>query len=365
MAKPLSASDRLLIVRLGAIGDVLRTLPAVHLIRTTFPKVHIAWLVEALSHDLLRGHPEIDELILFDRRAFGESRGTIGLARHLGDVARDLRARRFGVVADFQGTFKSALLARLTGAPLRFGFAPGHCREMSFLLSNRWVRPQGRRLNRVDKNLSMADALGARGDSIVMTLPESPEEARAAETLLLKVAPQGQAVVLMSAGTSRRQSHKRWPAGSYARVASLLRARLDAVPLICWGPGEESLAREVQAASNGLALIAPAIPLRELAALLRRSALFIGADTGPMHLAWGVGCPVVALFGPTDPALNGPLGRPHAVLMGGGSTARIPSEAVFDAAQRLLAQRTPVASRQSPLRLPRHTAASTASQSRL
>jgi lipopolysaccharide heptosyltransferase I len=334
----LTQGDRLLILRLGAVGDVIRTLPALHLIRRAAPGVFIAWLVEDLSRDLLAGHPEIDEVIRFPRRELLEA--AVRPARIPGllrDLARGLRGRRFTVAADFQGSLKSGLAARLSGARRRVGFAPGHAREMSFLFTNVWVRPGPAALNRVARNLLLAEALGASGDEVEIVLPERPDEARRAEVILRELSC-GTPIVL-SPGTSHRQRRKAWPPEHYARLAALLRRDFGAAPLVAWGPGEEETARGIVAASAGAARALPPTGLRLLAALLRRAALFVGADTGPMHLAWGVGCPVVALFGPTDPRLNGPLGPDHAVLRRGPRTALIAPEEVLAAARRALQRR--------------------------
>jgi len=340
--------DRVLLIRLGAVGDVLRTLPALHLIRTTYPGLHLAWVVEEPSRDLLVGHPEIDEIIVFPRRELRVAAlRPRRLAGRLAALAEGLRERRFGVAIDFQGSFKSGLLARLSGAPRRVGFAPGHCREFSFLLTNEWVRPPQRRLNRVERNLIMAERLGATGDEIEVILPERSGEGREAESLLGSINPAGVPVVLLSPGTSPRQRWKRWPGEHYARLASLLRSSVGALPLVAWGPGEEGLARSIASGSQGQAVVAPPSSLRLLAAILRRCALFVGADTGPMHLAWGVGCPVVALFGPTDPRLNAPLGPGDLVLRAGRSTASISPERVLTAARTILGHRS------APTRTPR------------
>ena len=333
--------DRVLLIRLGAVGDVLRTLPALHLLRRTYPGLHLTWVVEDPSRDLLVGHPEIDELIVFPRRELRElALRPRRLASRLTALAEGLRERRFGVAIDFQGSFKSGLLARMSGAPRRVGFAPGHCREFSFLWTNEWVRPLELRLNRVERNLIMAERLGATGDEVEVILPELADEGREAESILESLNPAGVPVVVLSPGTSRRQRWKRWPVEHYARLASLLRSSLGALPLVAWGPGEEGLARSIASGCHGHAVVAPPSSLRLLAAILRRCALFVGADTGPMHLAWGMGCPVVALFGPTDPLLNAPLGPAHLVLRSGRSTSNISPEEVLRAAGTILGRRS-------------------------
>lgn len=334
---PVSASDRLLVIRLGAVGDVLRTLPALHLIRRRYASLHLAWIVEDLSRDLLEGHPEIDQVIRFPRREIAsDARRPHRLAARLRDLGRELRRHRFTIAVDFQGSLKSGILSVLSGAQARLGFAPGHAREMSSLFANRWVRPRTRWMNRVERNLLMSEALGATGDEVLMNLPETAAEGGAADRILREFASDGQPLVVLSPGTSRRQAHKRWPVDRFARLAAQLRGRLGAVPFVAWGPGEAEMASGIVKGSGGAAVLSPAIGLRALAALLRRASLFVGADTGPMHLAWGVGCPVVALFGPTDPRLNAPLGETHIVLRGEGTTDAISTDEVFGAARDAL-----------------------------
>lgn len=336
-AGSLKGSDRVLFIRLGAVGDVLRTLPALHLVHSTFPDLHISWIVEDPSRDILLDHPQIDEVLLFPRGELREAAGRPRLlVRLLAGVRRRLRDGRFTVALDFQGSLKSGLLAYLSGAPRRVGFGPGHSRELSFLFTNEWVRPHASRLNRVERNLLLVEAVGARGDTVEAILPERPEDTSAAEEMLRTLNPRGRPVVVLSPGTSRRQSYKRWPAERFSRLARRLAASVPVLTLIVWGPGEDDLARAIAADSQGCAVPAPATSLRLLAALLRRASLFVGGDTGPMHLAWEVGCPVLALFGPTDPRLNAPLGSAHVILRGGPSMSDIDPEQALAGALRIL-----------------------------
>ncbi len=333
---PLMNGDRLLVIRLGAVGDVIRTLPALHRIRTAFPGIHVAWIVEDLSRDLLVGHPEVDEVIRFPRQEFRKSIVRPGrLLAGIEALSRALRDRSFSVGIDFQGSFKSGLVALLSGARRRVGFAPGHTRELSFLFTNEWVRPPERHMNRVARNLHLAEVLGATAGEVTVILPENPEEGRQAEAALRELAPVGAPVVVLCPLTSRRQRWKRWPAESYVSLATQIR-QSGAIPLVVWGPGEEDAARSIVARSGRAAVLAPPTGLRLLGAILRRAALFVGGDTGPMHLAWGVGCPVVALFGPTDPRLNAPLGPRHVVLKNGPSMTDLPVQTAFEAVRRFL-----------------------------
>lgn len=348
----LAPSDRLLLIRLGAVGDVLRTLPALHLIRRSFPKVHLAWIVEDRSRELLEGHPEIDEVIRFPRQELRRNVSRpLRLAASLAEFRRSLRERRFSVALDAQGSFKSGVVAALSGARRRVGLAGGHSRELSFLFTNERVRPPETPVNRVERSLFLSDALGAAGDEVEMVLPaESPEEGRKAEAIVTMAAPGGEPVALLFPGASRRQAYKKWPAVRYGLLAADLRRAQGASPLVCWGPGEEELAGAVVAASGGSGVMAPCLGLKLFASLLRRSAVFVGGDTGPMHLAWGVGCPVVALFGPTDPRLNAPLGPGHIVVRRGPAMDSIPEEEVFSAARSVLLRPRPAL---GPARAPR------------
>ena len=345
---PLTDDDRVLVVRLGAVGDVLRALPMVEALRRSFPSIHLAWIVEELSYPLLEGHRSLDQVLRFPRRQWS------GLARRpwmMAGMVRDLRGRlrdeRYSVAVDLQSSFKSGLLTRLSGARRRVGFSPGHCRELSFLFTNEWVPLSSPWLNRVDRNLEMAASLGATTGAATMTLEETPEEASAATALLSALAPEGGPVVLLSPGTSRRQAFKMWPPAHYARLASLMHSSLGIRPIVVWGPGEERLAQESAGQGDHAARMAPSTSLRLLAALLRRATLFVGADTGPMHLAWAVGCPVLALFGPTDPRLNAPLGSGHRVLRSplGPMEALTPDTVLAAASELLAVARSPGAAR--------------------
>ncbi len=334
----LSSSDRVLIVRLGAVGDVLRALPAVTALHKGVPGIRIAWLVENLARPLLEGHPDIDQLFRFPRRDLGRA------GRHPGQAAaalkcmrQELRTWQVTVSIDLQSSLKSGIASVLSAAPRRVGFAPPFCRELNFLFTNEWAVPASRWLNRVERNLQLVQALGVRSDLIEVSLPENREEGEAAAAILNQLVPGSGPVVLISPGVSALQAHKMWPAEHYARLAVLLRDATGARPIVVWGPREEPLARRIVQGAAAAAILAPAADLRLLAALLRRADLFIGADTGPMHLAWVVGCRVVALFGPTDPRLNAPLGQGHEVVRSSdGEMTSIRPESVAAAARRAL-----------------------------
>jgi ADP-heptose:LPS heptosyltransferase len=294
-----------LIVRLSAIGDVVHTLPALAALRRHGWRT--AWLVEPLSRPLLAGNPALDELIEAPAaRAF-----TLAHAR------RALRAARYADVAlDLQGLWKSAAWARLSGASRVVGYSRAFRREpSSAVLMGERVEAAEEGGHVIDKNLALLRPLGI--DEVgrrEFPLPALGVEASEVDRRLAGLGMGAFAILNPGGGWKS----KLWPAERYGEVARGLRER-GLAALVTWGPGEEALADRVVAASAGAAGRAFATTLREYVALARRARLVVAADTGPLHLAAAVGTPVVALFGPTDPARNGPFEAADVVVR------RIPS----------------------------------------
>jgi ADP-heptose:LPS heptosyltransferase len=305
--------DGVLLMRLGAVGDVVRTLPCLAALRRAAPTIRLGWAVEAPSAPLLPGHPWLDETFIFPRGALAPARLLREPFRGVGAFRAFLaRVRAFRPVLsiDFQGSAKSALLARLSGAPFRLGFDRTGAREGSFLCSNIRVRPSSARINRVQKNLELLRPVAPSARLLEFPFRGEGPSGRVRtflETLGERVR------VVVHAGTSLRQNHKQWPPENYAKVVASF-AREGWAPVLTWGPGEESLVRTVQVLSGNGGVPTPPLDLEEMRQVIARCHLFVGGDTGPMHLAWSQGVPVVALFGSTDPSINGPLGEGHRVI---------------------------------------------------
>ncbi|HEU5182907.1 MAG TPA: glycosyltransferase family 9 protein [Candidatus Polarisedimenticolia bacterium] len=309
----LRSGDGVLIVRLGAVGDVIRTLPSAAALRTAFPSVRLGWLVEPGSRSLLPAAPWLDEVFVFPRRRLS-TRAMLSDPASFPDLLPDfldsLRAFRPRLTLDFQGSLKSGLLTLFSGAPMRLGFDRRGSRECSFIFYNRRVAPSSPRLNRVYKNLELLQPLGIRPEKLVFPFAPanlSPGVFRFLDSL------EGRSPIAIHPGTSRKQAHKRWPEANYAVLARYLAAE-GCAPILTWGPGEEKIVEAIASGSHGAGIMAPPMDLPEMRNLLTRCRLFIGGDTGPMHLAWTHGVPVVALFGSTDPQINGPLGEARRIL---------------------------------------------------
>lgn len=302
------AAERILLIRLGAVGDVIRTLPAASALRAAFPRAHLAWLVERPSASALESQPWIDEVIVFPREVLRAAlrRGRIvELARRSGAFRRELRERRFDLVADFHGILKSGVLAWLSGAACRVGYAPPFAREGAALFVNERARLAPRRQSRFQRNEALVRYLGVAAAPAPRPL-RVPEERRLRMAEALGGSP---APVAIHPGTSPATPYKRWTVEGYAAVVRRLAEQAGVQSVVASGPSaeERDFADAVVAESRGAARRAPATPsLADLAALFACSRLYIGSDSGPMHLASLVGTPVVQLVGPTDPVENAP-----------------------------------------------------------
>jgi ADP-heptose:LPS heptosyltransferase len=308
MAAPPPAR-RVLILRLGAVGDVVRTLPAARALRHAYADARLAWLVEPASASLLEGQSWLDEVIVFPRSVLREAmtRGRLRvLDREARRFVRELRERGFDLVVDFHAILKSGVLSWLSGAPFRASYARPFSREASFRFANHRARLEPPNQSRFDRNEALVRFLGVDAELPGRSL-EVPAEAQAR---IAEALGQGPAPIIMHPGTSDTTAHKRWNVDGYAAVARELRAEGGPVTRISVGPArdDQAFAEAIVAAAGGAAQLAPETPsLLDLAALFARARLYVGSDTGPMHVASLVGTPVVQLLGPTDPIENQPF----------------------------------------------------------
>jgi ADP-heptose:LPS heptosyltransferase len=301
------AADRILVIRLGALGDVARTLPAVSAVRAAYPGAHIAWMVDAAWAEILTGQPFVDEIIVLPRHELCAALAAHSLGRFLREstrFARALRRRRFELVLDFHSILRSGVLSRLSGAPVRVGYARPFGRELAWAFANRRARLAPGRISRFERNAALVRFLGVECEAAYRPLRIPPEAlARAV------AAPAGAAPIAIHPGTSDATPYKRYTAHGYARVARALAADVGVPCIVTRGPSRDDpgFARAIVDASEGAARLAPDTPtLADLAALFAACRLAIASDTGPLHVASLVGTPVVQLFGPTDPVENAP-----------------------------------------------------------
>lgn len=306
----------LLVVRLGAFGDVLRTVPAMRLLRRALPEARLAWMIEDRWRIALEGHPDLDRLIVVPRAEWeplvrtGRFHRLVGRLRAFG---RHARQTPIDCSIDFHGNFRSGLLTRLCAAPVRIGFAGHQQKEGNFLFSTHRIPSGDLRTPRMERNLDPIRLLGLPLEPLPgAALPMVDAGAAAAEQVVAGLDEAREGFALISPGASLKQIYKKPPADLLVAACERLSAR-RLVPLVVYGPGEEDDARAV-AGRVPAAALAPPTDLPALSALLHRARVFVGGDSGPLHLACATGCPVVGIYGPTDPRVNRPWGVPYTVV---------------------------------------------------
>jgi heptosyltransferase I len=299
---------RVLIVLLGAIGDVVRALPLLGRIRGAWPDAHIAWAVEPKSKAVLERHRWLDEIIVYDR-----AHAPWTFAAFL----RRVRKGRFDLVIDLQRHLKSGLTSRISGARHRFGFAEQNTKEFNHLFSNHQIAPQPNMRLKLMQYQAFGDALGLAQSAIEFGLSATDDErARALE--MLRAAPRPLLAVIL--GSS-------WPSRIYFPESTAAVIRRTAVadgdspalfPVLLGGPDETKLADEVMRHLDDVPALnlAGRTSLRDLIAIFPECAVAFGPDSGPMHIAAAVGCPVVSLWGATAAERSAPWGFADLAISG-------------------------------------------------
>jgi lipopolysaccharide heptosyltransferase I len=295
-----SKSPRILLVRLSAIGDVIHTLPVLCALRDRFADAAITWVVEERGAELLRGHRALSELIVLPR-------GWMKSPARVWRLRRRLRETAFDLVIDAQGLTKSAIVGWLSGTRRRIGFGRPWGRELS-----RWLNTERVDTNRphaVDRNLELLRPLGIDAPPVRFDVPDDSRERQVAEEIIRQLGlERGFGVISPGAGWPS----KLWPRERFAAVAGRLGQQWGLPTAVIWGgPEQREWAERIAAGSAGHARVAPAMTLMQLAALARRSRLFLSCDTGPLHLAAAVGTPCVGLYGPWPAEKHGPYGSQH------------------------------------------------------
>jgi len=310
---------RILIVKLSSIGDVVHTLPAAALLRRSLPGARLSWVVERRAGAILQGSPAIDDLIEIDTRAVRRRPASRSTLEEVRDYAARLRGaserERIDVAIDFQGLIKSGLVTRMSGAIRRIGFETREMREPPGRLFLTEQIATSHLTHVIDKNIALASAALAAGTPSggdcppplpdpLSTLYEFPIEVSPDDELHARGAMAERFAIVNPGGG---WPTKLWPAERFAQVADGLWVEHGISSLITYGPGEEGLARRVQKASETGAARAVDSTIKQFVALARRAELFVGGDTGPLHIAAACGTPIVGLYGPTAPERNGPF----------------------------------------------------------
>ena len=294
---------RILIVKLGSIGDIIHTLPSLAAIRRAMPAAEISWVAEERSAEILRGNSMIDNLIEVDTQAL---RGGMVIEEILLSASKQLKGLRrfkFDVAVDFQGLWKSGGIAKLSGAKRRWGFARDGLREPAsrILLTDTVETPQG--IHIIEKNLALAaGALNIVVPSDNFEFPiATTDEHRAEADAIITTAGEEFAVLNPGGGWVT----KLWHADKFGQLADRLWEEKGLISIVATGPKETDLAEKIAACSRTGHVILSQPSLKGFYELVKHASVYVGGDTGPTHIAVAAGAPVVGLFGPTEWWRNG------------------------------------------------------------
>lgn len=300
--------QNILIVKLSAIGDVIHALPVSYALKESFPESNITWVVEPPAYDLLVNNPCVDRILLFEKKKF---KSVDGFIKNLPGFYKELRKVNYDVALDLQGLGKSAIITYLSGATVKLGCC--NMREFSHFVSKPicGINQNG---HIVERYLDVVRALGCKVEKVVFPLTVTEKEADIAKQIMQQSgADINQDYIVLAVGAN--WPNKRWPTALYAKLVDFLYANHFIPVVIGGGVVDRRLVDEITAESE----IPPVdlvgkTTLKQLAHIMQKSKAVVGGDTGTVHLAAGIGKPVVMLMGPTDANRNGPYEQAQNVI---------------------------------------------------
>ncbi len=315
----------ILIVKPSSLGDVVRCLPIYYGLRQAYPRAEIAWLINTTFAELLTNIDGL-KVIEFHRKHYGRMTKSLTSLRDFLEFGKELRQRRFDLVVDLQGLFRSGLIARLSGAPVRIGFE--YAREAAPLFYTHTVtRDESRIRHVVDDNWAISFPLGFHRQTMSFEIPidnKAWQSARHKANETTGSPLPEQYAVLLCGGSA---PSKRWPPACFAQLAQALFQHYQLTPIILGaGATEEGLASQIMDSCGpaaGLINLTGRTNLLEMTELLRHAHMIIGNDSGPLHIAAALGRPTIGIYGPTNPAKVGPYGQIDHVVAAGKEVDRV------------------------------------------
>jgi ADP-heptose:LPS heptosyltransferase len=320
MAKGDLNDKRILIVRLSSFGDVIVTLPVARAIKATYPRAHVAWLIQSGLQDMLKHNPYVDEVIPVDLLSVTDKyatpltwiRGSVRLVQNLVRTSRLFRERPFDVVFDFQALFKSGIFAYLNRGAARYGFK--NARECSRVFLNHPIFVRDKSRHAVYNFLDFAAHFGCETEPVEFPIYVSQEDRNHVDRLLQSEGVGDDDFTVFFSATARWES-KYWDQSSFATVADKLVERYNAKPIFSGLPSEEPYLRQITELMHEKGIVlAGKTTIPQFFALMQRCGLFVGIDGGAMHTAAAMGIPVVALFGPAITSWIGPFGQEEGII---------------------------------------------------
>jgi heptosyltransferase I len=303
--------QNILLIKPSSLGDIVMALPALSSLRRSFPQARISWLIRPEFAPIIEGHPHLDEIILFDRKALAQAWRDRTAFRQLTDLVSRLRRSRFDAVLDLQGLFRTGSLAWLSGCKRRFG--PVWRKEMAHLFYTTKIPPRMEWVHVIDYYRKLIEAMGGSDLGVEFVLPEKPAAVESAQTLLSqqKIDLDRYAVIIPGSA----QVSKCWPADRFAALADRLASEHGLAVVATGSKSESPMVEQIQRlAKHPIANLAGRTSLPELVEVLRRTRLVVSNDTGPGHIAAALGRPLVMMFSWSNPLRVGPYGRPECIV---------------------------------------------------
>ncbi len=297
---------KVLVIRLGAVGDIIRTVPAVLFLKR-IKNLSISWIAEDWACNLLENHPDIDKLYIVPRKNY----------RKIFGILKEIRKEHFDYILDFHGILKSGLISYFSGVRKRIGYSKVNCKEFNFLFNNIKAPEISEKVTRIEKNFNLLKPIIEK-----FNIPEKLEtnffidnEKERYIDNFFKNLSKYKIKIGINPCTSRSGSYKEWPLPYYKKFISNISryfGKNEVCFIITWGPGEYEKVKFLKGDDN--IYLAPKTDMKELLVLISKLDVFITGDTGPMHLASVLNIPVLALFGPSDSEVNRPWGKLNRVV---------------------------------------------------
>lgn len=319
--------NKILIIRLGAVGDVIRTMPVLQLLKKKYANSEIDWIVEDRAVNILEGCKYINEIIIVPRKKIVSLFKELKF-RELYVILKNLilkfKKKNYTIVYDFHGILKSGLFSYLTFAPVRIGFASGFCKELNFLFNNKLIKPVSKNITRIEKNLALIEE-SAEINKLDFGIFINNDDKNYINNFLIENQIHNKKIIGINPAASRYGHYKEWSEQYYGKLICLIKEKYPEFEFVLiWGPGEEIKVENIRHYSNTKLYIAPKTNLKQLTYLIGCSDFFITGDTGPMHLADAVSFSaaelktkspvIIALFGPSDTNINRPFKKGHLVI---------------------------------------------------
>ena len=298
MAKKIESIERILMIRLSALGDCMVSIPVLMALRSRFPNAHIAWAIQDNFAPFIRHVPGIDEVIIFPRQRWRACSSKIQILREAKEFIRHIKMRRFDVTVDVQSNTKSSGIAFFSRAPVRIGHGPDEDKEISAWLNNKLISPEPGMDHIVERNVNLLRALGIEGIEPTFSLPSDPiAQKRIKNWLAAKSLNEGAYCLLIP---YCGKENKEWKPEYFTDLAQALSHDGKKTVFLCAPGREKEIQGLIPESCEQSVFLGPRTSILEMVELVRLSGVCVGGDTGPIQIAGGIGVASVALFGPTS-----------------------------------------------------------------